>query len=56
MELNLFQKLVSIDHDSLFLVFLYLRKSYNTVDRDRLIITLEGYGVVLHIRGLLETL
>ena len=33
MELNLTQDLASIDQDPLFLVFLDLRKAYDTVDR-----------------------
>ena len=45
-ELNLTQELSSIDHGPLFRVFLDLRKSYDTMDRDRLLQTLEGYGAV----------
>ena len=40
MEINISQDLDSIYQDPLFLVFLDLRKSYDTVDRDRLIRTL----------------
>ena len=47
MELKLDQELSRIYQDPLFLVFLELRKAYNTVDQDRLLITLEGYGTVL---------
>ena len=53
--MNLVQELTSVDHNPLFLVFLDLRKAYDTVDRDRLIQTLEGYGTGPHIFGLLET-
>ena len=55
MELNFDQYLASIDQDPLFLVFLYLRKSYDTVDRYRLIVALEGYGAGPLMCGLLQT-
>ena len=55
MELKLAQDLTSIYQDSLFLVFLYLRKAYDTVERDRLLITLEGYGADPRFCGPLET-
>ena len=45
MELKLDQELASIDHDPLFLVFFDLRKGYDTVERGRIIQTLEGYGI-----------
>ena len=44
MELSIAQKLDSIDQEPLLLVFMDLRKDYDTVDRDRLLITLKGYG------------
>ena len=44
MELKLSQYFSRVDQYSFFLVFLKLRKSYNTVDRGRFIRTLEGYG------------
>ena len=40
MEINLAKDIASIDQDPLFLVFLDLRNAYDTLDRDRLIITL----------------
>ena len=55
MELKLAQELISIDQDPLFLVFLYLRKAYDTVDRECLLITLESYGAVPRLCVLLET-
>ena len=55
MELKLSQELARIDQDPLFLVFMDLRKVYNTVDRDHLLITLEEYGVGPRMCGLLET-
>ena len=54
-ELKLAQELASIYHNPLFLVFLDLRKSYNTVDRDRLLQTPEGYDAGSGMCGLLET-
>ena len=44
MELKLAQELARIDQDLLFLEFLDLRKAYDTVDRYRLLITMEGGG------------
>ena len=55
MELKLAQDLTSIYQDSLFLVFLYLRKAYDTVERDRLLITLEGCGEGPRMCGILDT-
>ena len=56
MELNISQDLAIIDRDPLFLVFMDLWKFYNTVDRDRLLITLYGYGAGPRMCGLLENL
>ena len=55
MELQLAQELDSIDQVPLFLVFLDLSKEYDTMDRGRLIQTLEGYGAGPRIYDLLET-
>ena len=44
MEMKVAQELASVDHKPIFLVFLDLRKTYDTVYRGRLIWTLEGYG------------
>ena len=46
MDMKLAQEISRLDHDPLFLVFLDLRKAYNTVERDRIIQTLEEYGPV----------
>ena len=43
MKLNLAQELTSIYQDPLFLFFLDTRKSYDTVDQECLLITMEGY-------------
>ena len=43
MELKLSQELARIDQYPLFLVFMDLRKAYNTVDQECLLITMEGY-------------
>ena len=53
MEINIAQELTRIYHDPLFLVILDLRKSYDTVDRGCLIQTLENYGAITHLCGLL---
>ena len=55
-ELNLAQEISSIDQGTLFLVFLYLRKAYDTMDGERLLITLEVYIEGPHMFRLLETL
>ena len=54
MELNMVQELVSIDQDPLFLVFLELWKSYDTLADGRLLQTLDGYGDSPNMRALLE--
>ena len=48
------QELDIVYYHSLFLLFLDLRKSYDTIDRDRLIRTLEKYGAVPRLCGLLK--
>ena len=53
MELESAQELSRVDHEPLFLVFLYLRKSYNTVYGERLISTLEGYDARPGLCGLM---
>ena len=55
MELKLAQELSRIYQDPLFLVFLDPRKAYGTMDQDLLLITLEGYGVVPWLCGILDT-
>ena len=56
MELKLAQELARIDQDPLFLVFLDLIKAYDTMDRDLLLITREGYGAGPRLCGILEAL
>ena len=53
-ELKLYQELARIDQYPIFLVFLDIRKAYDTMDREHLFITLEGYGSGPHMCGLLE--
>ena len=43
-EIKLAQELIGIDQDPLLLVFLDLRKAYDIVDRDRLLVTLVHYA------------
>ena len=54
LDLKLAQDISIIDQDPLFLVFLDLWKAYDTVERDRLIITLEGYVAGPRMCGILE--
>ena len=56
MGLNLAQELTRVDHIPLFLVFLDLSKAYVTIDRERIILTLERYGAGPHLCVLLDTL
>ena len=51
---KLSQELASIYQNPLFLVFLDLRKFYDTVYRVRLLTTLEGYDAWSHMHGILE--
>ena len=56
MELKIAQELYRIDQYTLFLVFLDLRNYYETVDLERLLITLEGYVAGPCLCGHLEIL
>ena len=49
MEQKLAQELSIVEHNSLFPVFLDLRNMYDTVEKGRLIWTLEGYRAVPHL-------
>ena len=53
MDLKLAQELASVDTKPPFLVFLDLWKTHDTIDRDCLIPTLEGYGAGNRLFGLL---
>ena len=55
MELKLIQELASIYQPPLILVFLDLRKAYETLYREHLLVSMDGYGVVPCLCGLLET-
>ena len=55
MDLNLAQELSRIDQYPLFLVFLDLRKAYDNVDLEVLLMTLEGCVAGPCLCGLLET-
>ena len=44
LELKIAQEISIIDQEPLLLLFLDLSKAYNTMNRDRLLATMEGYG------------
>ena len=52
-ELKISQELVSMYQDSLFLVFLDLRKAYDNLDHSRILKTLEGYRSGTKLRGIM---
>ena len=52
-KLKLAQEMESVDQEPLFWVLLDLRKSYDNLDRGRLMKTLEGYGSGPKIRDVL---
>ena len=54
-ELKISQELSSVNQEPLFLVFLNLKKAYDTVDHGRLIRTLEGYEAGPQMCKLLAT-
>ena len=55
-DINISKQLFSINQEPLFLVLFDFRESYNTIDRRRLIRTLEGHGAGPQIFNLLATL
>ena len=48
------KELEIMDQDPLLLVFLELKKAYDTVDRGQLLTTLEGYGAGPHMCRILQ--
>ena len=54
LELKLAQELARIDEDPLLLMFLYLRKAYETLDQGQILKTLEVYGSGPHMSRVLE--
>ena len=53
MDLKLVQDLVSMEQDTLFLVFIDIRKAYYNLYQGRLLQTLAGYGEGQKLWGLL---
>ena len=53
MQLNMAQEIASIDQDPLLMVLLDLSKEYETLDRGRIIQTLEGDREGPNMRGIL---
>ena len=47
LKAKLIQQLISMRDEFLYVLFLCLKKAYNSLDRDRCLSTLEVYGVVL---------
>ena len=54
MDIKMAQELASIDQDPLLLVFLDLRKAYDTLDCGRILLTFEGYRAGPKMQGILE--
>ena len=54
MEANMHQKLEGIAHEPLFQVFLYFQKAYDSLDRERCLELLRGYGMGPNLAQLLE--
>ena len=53
MELNINQDMASIDQYPFLLVFMEIRKAYDTFGHRRILKNLEGYGVGPKLHGLL---
>ena len=51
LEANLFQQLVTLREEILYVIFLDLHKAYDTLDRSRCLDILEGYSVVPPIQA-----
>ena len=56
LDIKLSQELTIINQEPLLLVFLDLRKAYETLDQGSILMTLEGYGAGPHMCGILADL
>ena len=54
-EARLLQQLAALREEFLYVIFLYLQKMYDTLDRSRYLDILEEYNVVPQARRLLQT-
>ena len=55
LESKLLQQLSALREEVLYVIFLYLHKAYDVLDRSRCLDILEGYGVGPRTRRLLQT-
>ena len=55
LEAKLLQQLAALREEVLYVIFLYLHKAYDALDRPRCLEILEGYGVGPKARRLLQT-
>ena len=55
LEAKLLQQLADLRDEALYMIFLDLHKAYDALDRSRCLDILEGYGVGLRARRLLQT-
>ena len=54
LEAKMAQKLAGIFHEPLFQVFIYVRKSYDSLDRGRFMDILRGYVLYINLHRLIQ--